>query len=70
MAEQTRRVDLNSADYETLSKLPMVGDKRAQFIIENRPYDNWEDIKRKVPGFSDGMIGDLKKGNATIGGKR
>ncbi|NLD99733.1 MAG: helix-hairpin-helix domain-containing protein [Fibrobacter sp.] len=67
MAEERNTIDINTADFETLSKLPMVGDKRAQFILDHRPFNSWEDMKAKVPGFSEGMISDLKNSNATLG---
>jgi len=68
MAREERRnsVDLNTADFDTIAKLPMVGEKRAHFIVDNRPFSNWDDMVKKVPGFSEGMVEDLKNGNATI----
>jgi DNA uptake protein ComE-like DNA-binding protein len=59
-------ININTADFETLSKLPMVGDKRAQFILDHRPFGNWEDVKHKIPGFSDSLISGLKNSNVTI----
>lgn len=64
--ERTNPVDLNKADFDTISRLPMVGEKRAHFIIDHRPYESWDDLK-KVPGFSEGMIDDLKNSNTTLG---
>ncbi len=67
MAEERRNsVDLNTADFDSIAKLPMVGEKRAHFIVDNRPYNDWEEVINKVPGFSEGMVQDLKKSNATI----
>ncbi|MDO5575910.1 MAG: helix-hairpin-helix domain-containing protein [Fibrobacter sp.] len=66
----TGPVDLNTADLNSLEKLPMVGDKRAQFIIDHRPYQDWNDLKSKIPGISDGMIEDMKKSKATINNKK
>ncbi|HEX3020675.1 MAG TPA: helix-hairpin-helix domain-containing protein [Chitinispirillaceae bacterium] len=70
MAEDKTRgpIDLNNADFETIAKLPMVGEKRAHFIVDNRPYQSWDDL-RKVPGLSDGMVEDLRNSNATLGKK-
>jgi DNA uptake protein ComE-like DNA-binding protein len=44
----------------------MVGDVRAQRILEHRPYTDWDDLKHKVPGMSDRMIKDLRDGGLTI----
>jgi DNA uptake protein ComE-like DNA-binding protein len=70
MAEDKTRgqIDLNSADLDTIAQLPMVGEKRAHFIVDHRPYESWDDL-RKVPGLSEGMINDLKNSNATLGKK-
>ena len=46
--------------------LRMMGDTRAEYLLKNRPYKSWEDVKDKVPSFSDQMIEDLKKSGATI----
>lgn len=70
MAEDRSRgqIDLNSADLDAIAKLPMVGEKRAHFIVDHRPYESWDDL-RKVPGLSEGMVDDLKNSNATLGKK-
>jgi DNA uptake protein ComE-like DNA-binding protein len=58
--------DLNKIDETELKKMPMVGDVRAQRILEHRPYTDWDDLKHKVPGMSDRMIKDLRDGGLTI----
>ncbi len=63
---ENMNIDLNTASQKNLERLPMVGKERAKLIIENRPFENWEDL-RKVPGFSDGMIDDLKSGGIELG---
>lgn len=60
-------VDLNSAPVDKIASLPMVGQKRAEEIINHRPFTSFEDLKKKVPSISDSMIDDLKSGNAKIG---
>jgi DNA uptake protein ComE-like DNA-binding protein len=57
---------LNKIDESELKKMPMVGDVRAQCILENRPYADWDDLKHKVPGMSDRMIKGLRDGGLTI----
>lgn len=68
MAENN--IDLNSADFDSIAKLPMVGEKRAHFIVDNRPFNDWNDVVNKVPGISEGMVDDLKKSNVTISKKK
>ncbi len=62
---RSHKINLNTASKEELSHLRMVGETRARFIMENRPYKNWEDLD-KVPGLSQGMIDDMKKSGAII----
>jgi DNA uptake protein ComE-like DNA-binding protein len=44
----------------------MVGDTRAHFIIDHRPYKNWDEFRNKVPGISEGMINDIRKSGGEI----
>lgn len=60
------KINLNNADFDKISHLPMVGDTRAKDIIDHRPYKDWNDLRTKVPGISEGMVNDLKEGDATI----
>lgn len=64
MAEN--RININTAGRDELAKLPMVGDSRAQYLIDHRPYNNWEDLQKKVPSLSETMVNDLKKAGATV----
>ena len=34
-------------------------------LIAHRPFNSWADVE-KIPGFSPGMIDDLKSGGAVI----
>ena len=63
---ENRIVDLNKASEQELADLPMVGPDRAKTLAQNRPYKSWADVER-LPGFSSGMIDDLKSGGAQIG---
>lgn len=63
---ENRIVDLNDAPEHELADLPMVGAERAKALIAHRPFRSWEDVQR-VPGFSKGMVDDLKSGGAQIG---
>ncbi|NLP03160.1 MAG: hypothetical protein GX089_11740 [Fibrobacter sp.] len=61
-----RKININTASKEELMSLRMMGDTRAEYLVENRPYRNWDDVKEKVPSFSDQMIDDLKRSGATL----
>jgi hypothetical protein len=38
-------------------------------LISHRPFSSWEEAE-KVPGFSKGMVDDLKSGNAQLGSEQ
>ena len=63
-----RFIDLNTATERELADLPMVGPKRARDLIQHRPFRGWDDVER-VPGFSKGMVDDLKSGGAQLGSR-
>lgn len=52
-------LDLNSAAEEELAGLPALGPERARAVVQFRPFDYWTDLRR-IPGFSAGVIGELK----------
>ena len=56
---QSLRVDLNTADFETLCILPGVGEKRAQAILDYRdahgPFRRVEDAAA-VPGLTEDLV--------------
>jgi len=52
-------VDINSASYEELQKLPGIGPKLAERIMAHRPYQNADDLD-KVPGIGAVMLKRLK----------
>jgi competence ComEA-like helix-hairpin-helix protein len=62
--ERKGKVNLNSATIDEIAGMPMIGRDKAEHIISHRPYKSWDDLKR-VPGFSEGLIDDLKD-SATI----
>ena len=62
-----RGVDVNTAGLEELKKVGGLGEERARRIIDERPFNDWEDLKR-IPGFSDKLIEDLREAGATVGG--
>jgi competence protein ComEA len=58
-AQATGKVNVNTADAETLATLPGVGPTIAQRIIEGRPYHSLADLE-KVKGLSQAKVQALK----------
>jgi len=46
-----------------------LGRERARRIIQARPLKNWDDLK-KIEGFSDTLVNDLREAGATINPSR
>jgi DNA uptake protein ComE-like DNA-binding protein len=44
----------------------MIGKSRAEQLVKARPFRSWEEVE-KVPGFSKGLVDDLKSGGAELG---
>ncbi len=66
---QQESIDLNSADLEELAEIEGVGRQRAQDLIENRPYDSWDDVL-ELPGFSEQLVRKMQQAGVTIGGTK
>jgi len=62
-------VDLNTASQQELERVGGLGTDRARRIIQARPLNSWDDVK-KIEGFSDTLVNDLKQAGARIGGQR
>lgn len=55
----TSLVDINTASFEELQKLPGIGPKLAERLIAHRPYKNLDDLD-KVPGIGPVTLKRLK----------
>ncbi len=64
-----RGVNLNTAGRDQLEQVGGLGRERAERLIQARPLDGWEDVKR-IEGFSDTLVNDLKRAGATVGNER
>jgi competence protein ComEA len=59
-------IDLNRASEQELDQVGGLGRERAQRIVQKRPFRSWDDLKR-VEGFSDKLVDDLRQAGATLG---
>ena len=65
-ANQTEEIDLNSATEEQLAGLEVLGPRKAQMVVQLRPFDSWTEVRR-IPGFSAATIIDLQSGGVRLG---
>jgi DNA uptake protein ComE-like DNA-binding protein len=63
---EAKGIDLNSASEQDLERVGGLGQERARRIVQNRPFHSWDDLK-KIEGFSDKLVQDLKDAGARIG---
>jgi len=65
------RLDLNTATLDELSRIEGLTADRAQLLLNHRDeygeFRTWDDV-RAVPGFSQYLIEQLKKGGARFNG--
>ena len=61
-----KKININTASMEELASLPKIGDERAQTLMDERPFDSWDEID-ELPGFDEGLIRDIQKGGGYLG---
>ncbi len=61
-----KKIKINTASMEELTSLPKISDERAQMLMDERPFDSWEEID-ELPGFDERLVQDIQKGGAYLG---
>ena len=65
VTEERRRIDLNTAKPDEIGSLPALNPALTQTLVENRPFETWDDVGH-LPGFDKNKIEELKKSGAEI----
>ena len=59
-------IDLNNSDLQQLERIGGLGRVLAQRIIQHRPIRRWDEL-RKIDGFDQELIKDLRGSGAKLG---
>lgn len=62
----TEHVDINTASKDELAEFPMIGEQRAQILVEQRPFHDWSEID-DLPGFSPTLVDEIQQKGAYLG---
>jgi DNA uptake protein ComE-like DNA-binding protein len=61
-----KKININTASKEELTSLPKLGDERAQTLIDERPFDSWDEVD-ELPGFDERLVQDIQKDGGYLG---
>ena len=59
-------IDLNTSSAQDLAKIPWIGEELAQKLVNHRPYETMDDVRR-APGITEDIIDELLRGGAMVG---
>jgi DNA uptake protein ComE-like DNA-binding protein len=60
-----KKININTASRRACF-LPKIDDERAQTLIDERPFDSWEEID-ELPGFDEKLVQDIQKEGGYLG---
>lgn len=63
-----KQIDINTASREELAEHPLIGEQRAQTLVEQRPFYDWSEID-SLPGFSPTLVDEIQQQGAYLGGQ-
>jgi DNA uptake protein ComE-like DNA-binding protein len=61
-----KKININTASMQELASLPKISEERAQMLVDERPFDSWEEID-ELPGFDEKVVQDIQKGGGYLG---
>jgi DNA uptake protein ComE-like DNA-binding protein len=61
-----KKININTASMQELASLPKISEERAQMLVDERPFDSWEEID-ELPGFDEGLVQDMQKSGGYLG---
>jgi len=65
---KTKQIDINTASKEELAAFPTIGDERAQTLVEQRPFYDWNEID-DLPGFTPTLVDEIQQQGGYLGGQ-
>jgi len=60
------KININTATIEELTSLPKIGEEQARTLVDERPFDSWEEID-ELPGFDERLVEDIQRGGGYLG---
>ncbi len=61
-----KKININTASKEELASLPKIDNQRAQMLVDERPFDSWEEID-ELPGFDERLVQDIQQSGGYLG---
>jgi DNA uptake protein ComE-like DNA-binding protein len=59
-------IDLNTATEDELAQIPWIGGRAARILVQERPFENMDDVRR-VPGITEDIVDQLVRGGVQVG---